>query len=83
MPDINHLVEINAPADVVYRAVTERAGLAAWWTPACKAEPEVGASRQESMEMAVVLPAPLGPRKPNISPRRTVKVRPLTASTLP
>ena len=43
MPDIRHLVEINSPANVVYRAVTEQAGLAAWWTPTCKAEPKVGA----------------------------------------
>ncbi len=31
--------------------------------------------------MVVVLPAPLGPRKPKISPRFTSKVIPFTAST--
>ena len=34
------------------------------------------------MEMVVVLPAPFGPRKPKISPRRTWKLTPSTATVL-
>ena len=34
------------------------------------------------MRMVVVLPAPLGPRKPKISPRRTVKLTRSTAVKL-
>src|SRR5512139_554049 len=33
--------------------------------------------------MVVVLPAPSGPMRPNISPRRTSNDKPLTASTAP
>src|SRR5690348_5774928 len=33
--------------------------------------------------MVVDLPAPLGPRKPKNSPRRTARLRPLTATFLP
>jgi hypothetical protein len=36
-----------------------------------------------SMRSVVVLPAPLGPRKPKISPRDTAKLTPRTASTVP
>ena len=42
MADIKHLVEIEAPAETIYRAVTEQAGLAAWWTRQTIAKPEVG-----------------------------------------
>ena len=35
------------------------------------------------MRMVVVLPAPLGPRKPKISPRPMVKLIPLTAVNSP
>ena len=42
MPEMKHLVEINTPASVVYRAVTEQAGLAAWWTTETVAEAKVG-----------------------------------------
>jgi len=42
MPDIVHLLEIEAPAEVVYRAVTEESGLAGWWTRETTAVPEVG-----------------------------------------
>ena len=35
------------------------------------------------MRMVVVLPAPLGPRKPNTSPRQTARSRWSTASSLP
>lgn len=30
MPDIRHLVTIDAPPETVYRAVTEQVGLAGW-----------------------------------------------------
>jgi uncharacterized protein YndB with AHSA1/START domain len=42
MPNILHEVTIEAPADKVYKALTEQAGLAAWWTHHTKAEPRVG-----------------------------------------
>src|SRR5438105_8491744 len=49
--------------------------------PATRAVPPLGASSVESMRSVVVLPAPLGPRKPKISPRRTSRSTPATAST--
>jgi hypothetical protein len=36
--------------------------------PATMADPELGAMRVPSARTVVVLPAPLGPRKPNTSP---------------
>lgn len=42
MAEIRHLLEINAPSSVVYRALTEQAGLQAWWTPETIATPKVG-----------------------------------------
>ncbi|AKZ58175.1 hypothetical protein SAM23877_5130 [Streptomyces ambofaciens ATCC 23877] len=47
------------------------------------AAPPVGASSVVSIRRVVVLPAPLGPRKPRISPARTVRSMPRTASTGP
>jgi hypothetical protein len=44
------------------------------------AEPEVGVMKPAIMRMVVVLPAPLGPRKPSTSPGSTVKLRSSTAS---
>ena len=38
-----------------------------------RAVPEVGRSRPSSVRIVVVLPAPLGPRKPNTSPGATLK----------
>src|SRR5215471_12108256 len=43
--------------------------------------PLVGKIRPMSILMVVVLPAPLGPRKPKISPRRTSSDRSSTART--
>ena len=37
--------------------------------PKTRARPRVGCSRSSSVRIVVVLPAPLGPRKPNTSPR--------------
>ncbi len=51
--------------------------------PATVALPAVGARRQESMEIVVVLPAPFGPSREKISPCRTAKLTPLTASRSP
>jgi hypothetical protein len=45
--------------------------------------PEVGWETAEIMRIVLVFPAPLGPRKPNVSPRLMVKLTPLTASKSP
>ena len=42
MPDIKHLVTIEAPVGTVYKAVTEQAGLAGWWTKETVAGFKVG-----------------------------------------
>jgi uncharacterized protein YndB with AHSA1/START domain len=42
MPDILHRIEIDAPPDRVYRALTTRSGLAGWWTREVEARAEVG-----------------------------------------
>ncbi len=47
--------------------------------PSRLARPEVGRVRPVNMRMVVVLPAPLGPRKPKTSPGWTVKSIPSTA----
>ncbi len=52
-------------------------------SPAIDAVPDVGLSSVQSTEMVVDLPAPLGPRKPKISPRFTRRLMPRTASTAP
>src|SRR5919201_2433879 len=52
-------------------------------TPATRATPAVGVSRVQSMEIVVDLPAPLGPRKPKISPACTSRSMPVTASRSP
>ena len=57
------------------------AGSARRSQPATSASPAVGVSSVVSMRRVVVLPAPLGPRKPAISPRRTARSTPRTAST--
>src|SRR5580765_4907443 len=47
--------------------------------PAIKAVPVVGESVPHSIRIVVVLPAPLGPIKPNISPDFTLNVKESTA----
>jgi uncharacterized protein YndB with AHSA1/START domain len=43
MPDILHEVTIEGSPDKIYQALTEKAGLAAWWTTrTIAAKPEVG-----------------------------------------
>src|SRR5487761_220639 len=51
--------------------------------PSMRAVPDVGVSSPHSLRNVVVLPAPLAPRKPKISPRSTAKLTPLTALTTP
>jgi hypothetical protein len=51
--------------------------------PATQAVPEVGRASVHRILMVVDLPAPLGPRKPNVSPVRTSKSMPRTASISP
>ncbi len=51
--------------------------------PLTRAAPAVGFASVQSMLIVVLLPAPLGPRKPNTSPGGTVKETPLTASISP
>lgn len=46
MADILHLVTIKARPENVYRALTEQAGLAGWWTENVSAEPVVGSVAQ-------------------------------------
>src|SRR5665647_1349720 len=73
-----------------YRAMscgtTPIASLTAWESvttecPSTNASPPLGCSRQESMEMVVLLPAPLGPSRLKISPWAMSKLTPSTAST--
>jgi uncharacterized protein YndB with AHSA1/START domain len=42
MAMIKHYVDIKAPAEKVYSALTEQTGLASWWTNETTAKPEVG-----------------------------------------
>src|SRR5579872_1453959 len=51
--------------------------------PRSHASPDVGLRRPSSSFTEVVLPAPLGPRNPNTSPRGTVIERPARASVCP
>src|SRR3989442_3904669 len=51
--------------------------------PKIIARPAVGRIKPSNMRMVVVLPEPLGPRKPKTSPRITCKCRSLTATRLP
>lgn len=41
MPDIRQIVLIRATAEKIFQAITTPEGLAAWWTPDTKAEPEL------------------------------------------
>jgi len=49
--------------------------------PNSDAPPALGRMRPMRMRMVVVLPAPLGPTKPKISPRSTEKEMPSSATT--
>src|SRR3954454_4596212 len=63
------------------RRTSSRSLTESW--PATYAAPEVGRASVQSMLMVVVLPAPLGPRKPKTSPAATSKLTPRTASRSP
>jgi uncharacterized protein YndB with AHSA1/START domain len=41
MTEIRHMLLVDAPVEIVYRAVTEQKGLAGWWTVQALAEPKV------------------------------------------
>jgi len=60
-----------------------RSGLRATSMPATSARPAVGRKSPQSIRINVDLPAPLGPRKPMISPRRTEKLTSSTAVNAP
>jgi len=51
--------------------------------PATVAVPVVGAMKQVRIFIVVDLPAPFGPRKPRISPRRSSKLASFSATKLP
>ncbi len=51
--------------------------------PATQASPEVGLASVHKILIVVDFPAPLGPRKPNVSPAGTSKSIPRTASISP
>jgi uncharacterized protein YndB with AHSA1/START domain len=42
MADILHMVNIKARPDIVFAALSEKSGLAGWWTESVQAEPRVG-----------------------------------------
>src|SRR3954470_10892737 len=60
------------------RRTSSRAVATSW--PATSAAPPLGRTSVHSMLIVVDLPAPLGPRKPNVSPGWTSKSMPRTAS---
>src|SRR5438045_7464371 len=51
--------------------------------PLTKARPLLGRNKVQSILMVVLLPAPLGPRNPKVSPRPTSKLIPFTAAISP
>src|SRR6202522_1262454 len=63
------------------RRTVSRSRTTSW--PATLAEPVVGSARVHRILMVVDLPAPFGPRKPNVSPAATSKSMPRTASISP
>src|SRR5262249_60145155 len=60
-------------------SILARSGSRQTSTPPMKAAPAEGRSRPTNILMVVDLPAPFGPRNPKNSPRRTARLRPLTA----
>ncbi len=44
MPDIMHLVEIHAPVERVYKALTTQEDIRNWWTRDTTIEPRIGAT---------------------------------------
>ena len=68
----------GAPSGKYPRAALAASGSSMTSWPQMLAVPAVGVMNPASMRMVVVLPAPLGPRKPSTSPGLTSK---LTSST--
>ena len=60
-----------------------RVGLGQTGWPRISIDPASGRVRPSIISSVVVLPAPFGPRMPNVSPRATAKLTPLTACTSP
>jgi len=46
MPDIIHQLDIEAPPEKIYEAVTTQEGLSNWWAVDAEAKPEVGTVAQ-------------------------------------
>jgi len=46
MADLHHEIEINAPAEKVYAAITTQEGLRGWWTADSVAQPHVGGTAE-------------------------------------
>jgi len=67
--------------DTTARRTFPGAAVTEW--PATSAVPEVGRTMVVSMPTVVVLPAPLGPSRPKISPCSTTRSRPSTALVAP
>src|SRR6266576_6655706 len=63
------------------RRTASRSEVTSW--PATRADPDVGRASVHSILIVVDLPAPFGPRKPNVSPGLTSKSIPRTASISP
>ena len=88
----DYWVEGHVPADLVQQLLRDQPddirGIAVPGMPAgspggrpkTRAWPAVGRARPSSILTVVVLPAPLGPRKPNTSPGATARVNPSTAT---
>src|SRR3989304_2463982 len=64
-------------------ALLTRSGSRRRSMPSTRPSPSLGSRIPQSMRSVVDLPAPLGPRKPYSSPRRTARSRWSTATTRP
>ena len=51
MPDIKHLLSINAPTEAVYNAVTTQEGVAGWWTTENTTSNEVGGDAEFAADL--------------------------------
>ena len=63
------------------RRTSPRSVTTSW--PATSAVPPVGSTSVHNIPIVVDLPAPFGPRKPNVSPGATSKSTPRTATSSP
>src|SRR5688572_11965511 len=76
----SHWSWLRLPITSVIRCRYARSRFHGSW-PSTRADPDVGCSSPDSILRVVVLPAPLGPRKPTISPGSIAKLTPPTATT--